>query len=188
MSSSTTSTQNTSTAKYTYSPSVPLSVYRELAAELQAVEATLDSLDAQNQQLARQNQQLRQEIEKAVQSVFHLKQVADSAGVLGWHDAHPASVKSKIPNYPAATRQVQRSQPPAGVQSVSVRPFPNRKTGSGLSEKISIEQEQGRYRRRSQPEIASQTSGWWLAIAILLIMVTAFSAGYLLVRPLLQNR
>ena len=190
MSSSRTSTQNTSTAKYTYSPSVPLSVYRELAAELQAVEATLDSLDAQNQQLARQNQQLRREIEKAVQSVLYLKHVADSAGAVGWHYAHPASVKSKIPSHPAtgSTRQVHRSPPPAGAQSVTVKPFPTRKTGLGLSGKVSIEQEQGRYRRRSQSEVASQTGGWWLAIAILLIMVTAFSAGYLLVRPLLQNR
>jgi len=48
-----------------YLLSVPLSVYRELAAELQAAEAMLDSCNAQNQHLAKQNQQLRQEISKS---------------------------------------------------------------------------------------------------------------------------
>jgi len=41
----------------------------------------------------------------------------------------------------------------------------------------------GRYRRRFQ-ESASEISGWCLAIAILLILATAFGAGYLIVRPL----
>lgn len=56
------------------------------------------------------------------------------------------------------------------------------------SVKVFTEQEEGRYRRRSQPESASQISGWWLAIAILLIITTAFGAGYLIVRPLLHSR
>lgn len=170
MRSSTSSAHNASTATYNYSPAVPLSVYRELAAELQAVEAMLDSLDAQNQQLAKQNQQLRQEIEKAVQSVVHLKQVADSVGADGWNHVRPTSDFRPRPPKPApGARPMHRPRPPSGVQMFT-------------------EQEQGRYRRRSQLETASQTNGWWLAITILLIMVTAFSAGYLLVRPLLQNR
>jgi len=169
MRSSTTSTRKTSTVTHSYSPSVPLSVYRELATDLQAVEAMLDSLDAQNQQLARQNQQLRKEIEKAVQAALHLKQVAESAGVGCAH------VRPPVDSRPGTARQ--RSRPPS----------PTRK-GTAVAEKVFIEQEQGRYRRRVPTETTGQISGWWLAIAILLIVVTAFSAGYLLVRPLLQNR
>lgn len=189
MSSSTTPTHNTSNVNYTYSPSVPLSVYRELAAELQTVEAMLDSLDAQNQQLARQNQQLRREIEKAVQSVFHLKQVADSAGAVSWHDTRPTSDFRSKPRRPVAgsSQPTNRSQPPFKARSVTASSFSTRGTDSGFSKKAFTEQEQGRYRRQFPPETASQTNGWWLAIAILLIMVTAFSAGYLLVRPLLQK-
>ncbi|MGH7997906.1 MAG: hypothetical protein ACREPR_00340, partial [Brasilonema sp.] len=51
----------------TCSPSVPLSVYRDLATELQGVQAKLDALNAQNQHIMQENQLLRQEIAKAVE-------------------------------------------------------------------------------------------------------------------------
>ena len=67
------------------SPSVPLTVYRELAAELQATQAMLDSLHAQNQQLSRenqnlshQNQQLLSEVHNVVNSALSLGQIADA--------------------------------------------------------------------------------------------------------------
>jgi hypothetical protein len=138
---SSTNGNNTPNPTYAYSPSVPLSLYRELAAELQAAQVKLDSLNAQNQQLAKQNQQLRQEIETAVQSVLHLQQVV-------------------------------KQEP----------------TNLVYSEKLFTEQEQGRYRRPEPPESPSQISGWGLAIAILLIIATAFGAGFLIVRPLLKSR
>ncbi len=40
-----------------YPPSVPLSVYRELATELQTVQTKLDKVTTKNQQLAQENQQ-----------------------------------------------------------------------------------------------------------------------------------
>ncbi len=190
MRSSTTFGHNTRTATQTYSPSVPLSVYRELAAQLQAAEERLDSLNAQNQQLAKQNQHLRQEIEKAV---FHLQQIADSAEVdKRTYTYHPTSYSRSEPSLPVSEpRSMHRSsRPPTAVQSaVEVpSPFPTREARSVLSEKVFTEQEQGRYRRRFQPETASEVSGWLLAIAILLIVATAFGGGYLIVRPLLQSR
>lgn len=54
------------TYSLTGSPSVPLSVYRELVKELQATQARAESLQAQNQQLVKSNRQLRQEIETVV--------------------------------------------------------------------------------------------------------------------------
>lgn len=191
MRSSTTSGHKTST--HTYSPSVPLSVYRELAAELQAAEATLDSLNAQNQQLARQNQQLRQEIEKAVQSVLRLQQIVDSAGAVKRTYAYdpPSNFRAEPSRPGSGPRSMHRSsRPPTAVQTVveGASPFLTREPSSVFSEKVFTEQEEGRYRRRSQPETASEVSGWSLAIAIVFIMATAFSAGYLIVRPLLQSR
>lgn len=180
MRSSTTSGHKTPNATHTYSPSVPLSIYRELAAELQAKEAMLNSLKAQNQQLAKQNQHLRQEIEKAVQSVLRLQQIVDSAGT-PTHKPNRAGSGQDPTN--------RSSRPPLEVQ-IEVEgssPFPTR-TGSVFSEKVFTEQEEGRYRSRSQPKSASEINGWWLAIAILLIVTTAFGAGYLIVRPLLQSR
>lgn len=189
MRSSTTFGNNTPTATQTYSPSVPLSVYRELAAQLQTAEARLDSLNAQNQQLAKQNQHLRQEIEKAV---FHLEQIADSAEVdKRTYTYYPTSGTRPEPSLPIPPRSMHYIfRSPTAVQSVveAVSPFPTREAGSVFAEKVFTEQDENRDRRRCQPETASEVSGWLLAIAILLIVAMAFGGGYLIVRPLLQSR
>ena len=194
MRASTTSSHKTPTAAHTYSPSVPLSVYRELAVELQAAETMLDSLNAQNQQLAQQNQQLRQEIDKAVQTVLHLQQVVDSSctvsrGSEPQMNPYVRTEPSRTVN--AAPRPIPGSyRPPTTVQSAveGQSLFQKRGGGSVSSDKLFTEQEEGRYRRRPQPENTSEISGWWLMTAMLLIIVTAFGAGFLIVRPLLQSR
>jgi hypothetical protein len=58
-------------------PSVPMSVYKELAAELQATRAMVDSLNQKNQQLQQQNQTIRQEVERVVQASFNLQQIVE---------------------------------------------------------------------------------------------------------------
>ena len=62
-----------------YAPSVPMTVYRELAAELRANQAVIDSLNSRNQQLLEQNQRLKQEIHNVVQATLSLGQVAGVA-------------------------------------------------------------------------------------------------------------
>lgn len=66
-------------AQSNYAPSVPMSVYRELAAELRANRAVIDSLNSRNQQLLQQNQLLKQEIHNVVQATLHLGQYAGVA-------------------------------------------------------------------------------------------------------------
>jgi len=156
-----------------YSPAVPISVYRELAAQLQAKEALIDSLNARNQHLTQQNQQLRQEIEKAVQSILELRQFANATIAV-------TRTYAKDSTFDHSSHPMQRNYaPPSKVQSM--------RTGSVFSGKLFTQQEVGRYRRRSQPGSAKEINGWWLAIAIVLIVVTAFGAGYLIVRPLLAK-
>lgn len=58
-------------------PSVPISVYKELATELQATRAMIESLNNRNQQLVHQNQMIRQEVERVVQASFNLQQIVD---------------------------------------------------------------------------------------------------------------
>ncbi|MEL6167037.1 MAG: hypothetical protein AAFR37_26060, partial [Cyanobacteria bacterium J06628_3] len=65
--------QPAATANQAYSASVPLSVYRELAAELQATQAAIHQLNQQNEHLAQENHVLRQEIAKTVNAVIHLQ-------------------------------------------------------------------------------------------------------------------
>ena len=173
-----TTIHNPPKASHTQSASVPLSVYRHLAAELQATEARLNSLNAQNQQLATENQHLRQEIEKTVQSVLQLQQSVDSAGVVSRRYAQNSSN-----NFRTEAKRPGAESLPMPEKSVVVS-LPTREVGL---EKVFTEQESVRYRRRFSAD-RPKMSGRWLAIAILLTMLTAFGAGYLIMRPLLPNR
>lgn len=181
----------------TYRPSVPISVYKELSAELQTAQAMLDSLNSQNQQLAKENQQLRQEIEKVVQSALHAQQVVTSFPSGSRVEVPPPSIEPEIRTGSNATPKRRPPQPPRPPRSaaiappVEVLPPPPPKAEPAplpdFSESLVIEQEEGRYRRPTQPERSADVSGWWLIIVIFLIVATAFGTGFLIVRPLLNN-
>ncbi|MBD2742393.1 hypothetical protein H6H02_12630 [Coleofasciculus sp. FACHB-1120] len=164
----------------TYRPSVPISVYKELSAELQAAQAMLDSLNSQNQQLAKENQQLRQEIEKVVQSALHAQQLVTSFSSGGRVEAPPPAIEPEIRTAPSASTPKRRppQPPPLKGEPALLTEF---------SESLVIEQEEGRYRRPTQPERSPDVSGWWLIVVISLIVATAFGTGFLIVRPLLNN-
>lgn len=157
----------------TYAPSVPLSVYRELSVELQAAKLLSDSLNTQNQQLTKQNQQLRQEIAKAVESILRLEQIVNlQAGSNRSASIPTRSTTKPIYKIPQVTK--------------GSLPFPPKKPT--VAAKTIIEQEQGRYRRHNDIETRGAVSGWFLALSIILIMVTAFGAGYFLMSPLVRSR
>ena len=185
----------------TYSPSVPISLYREVTAELQAAQAMLDSLKTHNQQLVQQNQQLRREVETVVQVSQQLQQVVNSAqSITQTGMPQMPSVKfnfSVEPESPApATSQTNSALPqaPPAPQTVAF-PFPlpePEPTAASmpqpLPEQLFTEVPEIPYRLRSKPKKASDLSGLWLAIAIFLIVIAAFGAGYLVVRPLLMKK
>lgn len=190
MRASTTSLPNTSTPNGSYSPSVPISVYRELAAELQAAEGKLESLNAQNQQLVLQNQQLRQEIDKAVKYVLDIQQVVDTAGMVNQIPTNTVNFKPELSRPVSVPRLMHRlSQPLSPVQNTVIHPsYLPTDEANPENTKVFTEQKEERSSQRSQLENASEISGWWLAITILLIVATAFSAGYFIVKPLLPSR
>jgi hypothetical protein len=189
------SMQNSSADRYTpttqankYNPSVPISVYRELAAELQNAQSQVNSLKAQNQQLLKQNQQLRQEVEKVVHSAQRLQQVVESFST----DSRVEIPRTK-PVMQPEPRIVPPPAPPRPAPSVPVVDFPPpqehpEQDFSPYSETVVIEQEEPRVRRSRQSEGFSEVSGWMLVVAILMIVLTAFGTGFLIVRPLLQNQ
>ena len=181
-----------------YSPSVPISLYREVTAELQAAQAMLDSLKTHNQQLVQQNQQLRREVETVVQVSQQLQQVVNSAqSVTQTGIPQMPSVKfnfSVEPELPAPVTSRINSTVPQPPQTVAF-PFPLPEAGpiaasipEPLPEKLFTEVPETPYRVRSQPKKASDLSGLWLAIAIFLIVIAAFGGGYLVVRPLLKGK
>jgi hypothetical protein len=159
-----------------YSPSVPISVYRELAAELQTARVMLDSLNAQNQQLVQQNQQLRVEIERVVQSALQLRQIADDHQPLRRNGLDmpivPSDVILDIPQ--------PVSRPPARHPKPEVSPL--------LSDELFTSQEEPQNRHPAKPERSGEVGGFWLGFLIVLIVVSAFGAGFMIMRPVLQGR
>jgi cobalamin biosynthesis Mg chelatase CobN len=166
-----------------YAPSVPISVYRELAAELQATKTLLDSLNHQNQQLTHYNQQLRQEIERVMQSTLSLHQMAESQQPSTWSapsaPQHPEMVPEMVikPSRPAV-------RAPRPVASEAIAPKNRHLEAPIRSDELFSEQQEAR--PRVQTEAAKEVGGIWIALIILAIVITAFGAGFMVVRPLLS--
>ncbi|WP_083305216.1 hypothetical protein [Moorena sp. SIO4G3] len=171
----------------TYCPSVPISVYRELAAELQATQAMLDSLHSQNQHLVKQHQQLRQEVKKVINSALHLQQVINSLEPVSPAEVHrPQQVKPPEPRQapPIPSQRTGKTIPGGEFSPPQRKP---QTPPSSYRETLVIEQQDNRSLRSSQPEAVSYVNGWVLVIAILGIVLSAFGAGFLVVKPILDS-
>ncbi|MBD2345584.1 hypothetical protein [Anabaena subtropica] len=176
-----------------YSSSVPMYVYRELAAELKATQEKLNALTARNQQLAQENQVLRHEISQVVQSFLHLQKVVDYRVT----DSHPEMNNSTMYSSTEAQPRPQavRSRQPVVPQVPSSKnrraefSVPIGEITSPTPETVLIEEQDVGYYPPSAPKTkVKKFNGWGLAICIFLIMLSAFGAGYLIVRPLFENQ
>ncbi|MCF2146603.1 hypothetical protein IQ276_009090 [Desmonostoc muscorum LEGE 12446] len=173
-----------------YPPSVPLSVYRELSMELQATQARLDAITTKNHELTQENQLLRQEITKVVESFSHLQNFVDSYGMFTEHQASQVSSNVKSSAKQPVTQapppqQVSRPRPPQKNRQEFSTPI--REMKFPIPDPVFIEEQEVTYYSTAKPD-AKELSGWWLIITILLIMLTAFTAGYLIVRPLFEHQ
>ncbi len=167
-----------------YSPSVPLSVYRELAAELQDSQARIDELVTQNKQQAQENQILRQEITKVVQSFLRLQKLVDSHTTANLNQdphSYPDSIRETRRPATEARRHFTRVQGPRSP----VIPWSD-EIKSPMPETFFSEEQEVQYYPPSEPE-ATDVSGWRLVITILLIILMGFGAGFLIVRPFLEH-
>jgi hypothetical protein len=164
-----------------YPPSVPLSVYRQLANELQAAQGKINQLGVTNQQISQENQVLRQEISKVLESVNKLQSLLDAST----RDNLPPQVAVNTPrqNPKTVEKRVNYEVPPI-LRSRKPQPAPNYQP---MSPTYYIEEQEVSYNYQSQSD-AAEFTGWRLLIAIFLIIITAFGAGYLFVRPLLELR
>ena len=182
-----------------YAPSVPISVYRELATELQATKAVVDSLTTQNQQLVRQNQLLKQEIHKVVHATLQLGQFAGVAQPSTPIEAPALSETMGETNQgasymapPPHRERPSRSNPsrsnlsPGGLVALN-RPL--KSLGSSLiKDRLFSSQTDPSHRKGQSSGEIRDFSGLWVALSILLVVLTAFGAGFLIMRPLLNNR
>ncbi|MGC9524685.1 MAG: hypothetical protein ACP5D7_04010 [Limnospira sp.] len=183
-----------------YSPSVPISLYREVTAELQASQTLIDSLKTQNQQLIEQNQNLRQELDHVIRAASQLQQaveVARGKSQMGLPQMPPSVVPGARPSFqvypvegetpPSAPSFSVSPEPQGSDRDLVFPPPPEQPQGSGQPDLQFSEEPEGRLRPASQPE-RSELSGVWLVVSIALIVIAAFGAGYWVVRPLLQQR
>jgi FtsZ-binding cell division protein ZapB len=172
-------------------PSVPISVYRELATELEETKFRLESIHQENQVLSQQNQQLREEIEQVIQSHLHLEEVISSLPPV-----------SNINNNVSKKRKQRRKSVPvepspliadvSPADSFSPPPDPSTPTNPlpppPSPEKIVREVSPRRERQPlSSGERPSEVNMWLLVAGLLLVIFSAFAAGFLIVRPLLNN-
>ncbi|MCU0515877.1 MAG: hypothetical protein MUC60_03230 [Oscillatoria sp. Prado101] len=177
-----------------YSPSVPISVYRQVTADLEAMKAQMEALNAQNLHLARENQQLRQEIDKVIQIAYRLQQIQNTL----------PPFNPNMPPPPPAPNQAVGIEPPhpsqstpagiseiAGTGNETSAPFPfadSNPPRSALSERLFTEQQEIRPSRGPKPQRASDMAGVWLIVFLLAIVLSAFGAGYFVVRPMFLKR
>ncbi|MER3494159.1 MAG: hypothetical protein C4323_18820 [Mastigocladus sp. ERB_26_2] len=215
-----------STTTQNYSPSVPLSVYRDLAAELQAAQAKINALTAQNQQIVQENQILRQEIAKTVQSVLHLQNLLDtSSQSKSQYFPQTQVADAEVTKPSVGSRQKTTEEPQKFPQS---REFARNSTGGSkhvakqvnhtskppakkpqpqpqhphprpavvytemefpvsMSEPVLIEEQEVITYSTSEPE-PERMNGWWFFLAIVLIIILSFGAGYLVVRPFFEHQ
>ncbi len=193
------------------SPSVPISVVRELSADLQTTTANVTALAEENQQLAAQNQQLRQDLaDLADQTQCILKKIqADRPLDAGTNAALPskqldfdaesahsraqmlAQLYRAMPNY-APTDRVSANDaavvPVANGSGITPQPLPKKPKFNVKVKRSKLVAEQAQNPLRSTLSAQGrQLSGWRLTLIMALVVVSAFGAGFLLVRPLIST-
>lgn len=177
-----------------YSPSVPISVYRQVTADLEAMKAQMEALNAQNLHLARENQHLRQEIDKVIQIAYRLQQIQNT--LPPFNPNMPPAPLAPNPAVGAEPPHPSHSSPAGISQSTGTdpgasKPFPfgdSNPPSSPLSERLFTEQQEIRPSRGPKPQRASDMAGVWLVVFLFAIVLSAFGAGYFVVRPMFLKR
>jgi hypothetical protein len=192
MQTTTNSVPNRSTVNHSSHPaSVPLSVYRQLANELQTAQGKINQLTATNQHLSQENQLLRQEISKVVESVENLENLLGSPESDNLSPQVAVNIlrqKQKVAKARTTVKPYRESPSHPHPHRYSTVPAqPTRPNYQPISETFYIEEQEVRYDYQNHAD-SPQISGLRLFIAILFIIITAFGAGYLVVRPLLEIR
>ena len=75
----------------------------------------------------------------------------------------------------------------SGTKVSKVRPIWQAKSGDSSPQPQVVTVKYARKRNVRQEDKSPEINGWVLAVAIIVIILTAFTSGFLLVRPLLDN-
>lgn len=183
---------------------VPVSLYREICGELREKSGQVETLQLNNQRILQENQHLRQELQRLVQMVMHTHhqvtqisefQIEPTAN--GTETFHPGSglKGSTIPAVqPSAQPSAQpptvfrRTPMPARTAIAASTMVPFSTATNKPQDWITGTQEPLAQRLFNQTSAITQNlRGWRLALVISLIILSAFGAGFLIVRPLISH-
>ncbi|NJN74485.1 MAG: hypothetical protein HC799_17680 [Limnothrix sp. RL_2_0] len=185
------------------SPSVPISVYKQLAGELNMAKNEISALKTENQQLRSNNQKLQNQVLQVIQAGEHLKQMVNryDFGAESYQLAPPeqASPPKEIapafptPQLPESSPQPQYVAPPMATKVAPPQKSqkPQRQATPTQSPKSGKPVRLATVSASSAPTMAEETedgvNGWIIVLVAIAIVCTAFGAGYMVVLPLLNN-
>jgi len=147
-------------------PTVPMSVYRELAAELQTTKHQLEQVKQENRQLHQQNDSLRLEIRQLAQSVQKIETL-----ISDWQ-LSPTNwgVSEKYPNEEAK------------ITPEPTYEFPDYRDPNWLTH-----QDETSPKQVEPPQRSQQVNGWFLLAVIAIIIVTFSGIGFMVACPLINQ-
>ncbi|OKH18585.1 hypothetical protein [[Limnothrix rosea] IAM M-220] len=179
------------------SPSVPISVYKQLAGELNVVKTEVIALKSENQQLRSNNQKLQNQVHQVIQAAEHLKQMVNR------YDFGAETYQVRVQSVPPQPQQSMPPQPqpqlPAAAPHTQAPQPVQQMTQNGSvpqyapSPTVQPTAKPKQVATVTQPDLASSeeveggVNGWWIVIVAIAIILTAFGAGYMVVLPLLNN-
>ncbi len=178
---------------------VPVSLYREICGELREKSGQVETLQLNNQRILQENKQLRQEIQRLVQMVMHTHHQVTQISEFQTEPttnlaetSHPASNLNRFtPAVPPSatqppTRQNRTQMPARSTAASTMVPFST--VTNKREDWITGTHVPPAQRLFNQTvTIAQDLRGWRLAIVISLIILSAFGAGFLIVRPLISQ-
>ncbi|MGJ3247796.1 MAG: hypothetical protein ACFE0I_17175 [Elainellaceae cyanobacterium] len=179
-------TRQAQSVSNSYAPSVPLSVYRELAEELQTIKAQLETVTQQNQQLHQQNQQLHQQIDQVFQSALSLHQLVNEQDkqnqqaklnepVLHVSDEITEELKRALLMQPRSASSASRSNSERTESPTIMLPFSSNEAHGTPGTRSTDEKSQ---HVASASKSGRGFGGLWLKLTIVVIILTAFCTGF----------
>jgi hypothetical protein len=156
-----------------------MTVYRELSAELQSTRAKLALMEIQNEQLTEQNLKLRAELEPILQASQNIHQLLHPV-----HSSESGDLRTDLPaERPPLSLALEPQPAPTSLQAtVAAIQAQATKPPEKPKATVSVPQPQA---DTAEP---GTLSGSWLILTMILVVVTSFGAGYLLMRPLMNQR
>ena len=159
-----------------YAPSsVPMPVHRQVVMELEGAMHQIQVLMSDNQALQHQNQELKTEIDRVVKAIRRLQGVAEAYPSESPTIAPVSSSWEEIPPLHPTLSSDYDSAVPLLPRDTHPTPY-----GEEAPDPAAYAEMRTTLQR-------SDLGGWWMLLTIVLIVVTAFGTGFLIVRPFLSN-